>query len=83
MNESTHIQIDSAISDVLSELDSAMTRYPALHSAHEAYAVILEELDEVWDEVRLNPAKRDADRLRHELIQLAAMTIRAIVDLGM
>ena len=58
--------------------------HAAMNSPHEAYAVILEELDEYWDEVKIyNPHKIGRDtrpRQREELIQLAAMAIRAIYD---
>ncbi len=42
-----------AISAVADELFSAMRRYAPMHSAHEGYAVIAEELDELWDAVRM------------------------------
>jgi hypothetical protein len=58
--------------------------HAAMNGPHEAYAVILEEMDEYWDEVkRYNPNKPGRDtrpRQREELIQLAAMAIRAIYD---
>ena len=47
-------------------------------SLHEAYAVILEELDEIWDETRLKRKNRSAENLRKELIQLAAMAVKSI-----
>jgi len=47
-------------------------------SLHEAYAVILEELDEVWDATRLKKRDRKADDLKKELVQLAAMAVKAI-----
>ena len=55
-----------------------------MNSPHEAAAVIREEFDEYWDEVKKhNTSKPDRDtrpRQREELIQLAAMCIRAITD---
>ena len=47
-------------------------------SLHEAYAVILEELDEIWDETRLKRKNRSAENLRKEFIQLAAMAVKSI-----
>lgn len=47
-------------------------------SLHEAYAVILEELDEVWDITRQKRKNRDRSELREEFIQIAAMAIKAI-----
>ena len=58
--------------------------HAAMNGPHEAYAVLLEEMDEYWDEVKkYNPNKPGRDtrpRQREELIQIAAMAIRAIYD---
>jgi hypothetical protein len=56
-------------------------KHGSFPSLHEAYAVILEELDEVWDIVKLKKCKRDKEALRKELIQVAAMAIKAIHSL--
>jgi hypothetical protein len=47
-------------------------------SLHEAWAVMLEELDEVWEIVRQKKRDRDPAEIRKELIQLAAMAIKSI-----
>lgn len=56
--------------------------YPALHSLHEGYAVLLEELDELWDQVRLKDRRRNPAAVLRELVQLAAMAQRTAEDLG-
>lgn len=61
------------------ELAAAQSKHPPMHSLHEAYAVILEELDEFWDEVRAQ--EYDPGDAGHELIQTAAMCLRAFVEL--
>ncbi len=66
--------------DVTAELASAMARYPAMNSAHEGYAVILEELDELWEEVRKKPSERSRDAMHAEAIQVAAMAMRFIIN---
>jgi hypothetical protein len=75
---------------VAAELGRAMIQHGPMHSAHEAYAVILEELEEFWWQVKINPKKLSPeaqnDRLiemRKELLQVAAMAVRAIVDLNL
>ncbi len=52
----------------------------AFHSAHEGYAVILEELDELWEQVRLKRSQRDVDQMRREAVQVGAMALRFLVD---
>ena len=69
--------------DVRAEEQRAAAVNTPMHGYHEAYAIILEELDEFWDIVRLKAAQRDAQEARMELIQVAAMCMRAAKDLGL
>jgi NTP pyrophosphatase (non-canonical NTP hydrolase) len=50
------------------------------NSAHEGYAVLLEEVDELWEEVRKKKSVRSKKRMEEECIQIAAMAIRFIAD---
>jgi NTP pyrophosphatase (non-canonical NTP hydrolase) len=61
---------------VREEVAAADARYPGYHSAHEAFAVLLEEVDELWDEVRKKQALRDRDQMVRELVQVAAVCHR-------
>lgn len=69
-----------AFREVNREFDSAREKFPAFNSSHEGYAVILEELDELWEEVRMYPHS-SKELLRKEAMQIAAMAIRFMVDL--
>lgn len=82
--------IDVLLDEVGLEIISAMSKHDSMKSQHEAYGVILEELDEFWDEVKKNPKKLTTGQaterhlnMRKELIQVAAMAVRAIHDLGL
>lgn len=55
----------------------------AFHNLHEAYAVMLEEVEEFWSEVKKQNDERDKQALRDELVQIAAMCQRAAEDLGL
>lgn len=66
--------------EVVMEIQRARASFPNLNSVHEGYAVILEELDEFWDEVKMKYDSRSDDRMRKELVQVAAMCIRTIAD---
>lgn len=63
------------------EVKTAEAKHQPFNSHHEAFAVILEELDEYWDEVRLKAENRNPEHLQKELIQTAAMCVRALRDL--
>jgi hypothetical protein len=59
------------------ELDLAISNWPAFHDKHEAYAHILEELDELWDAIKNNEG---TEIMIHEALQVAAMAIRFCID---
>ena len=74
-------RLELALVLVKKEYLDATKRFGKFHNAHEGFAVLLEEVDELWDNVKLNQANtaRDLDIMK-EAIQVAAMAIRIIVD---
>lgn len=78
--ESYSDPIEVAIAEVETELRKATEKFSTFNSAHEGYAVILEELDELKEHVWTNNSKRDLLAMRKEAVQLAAMALRFIVD---
>jgi hypothetical protein len=66
--------------EVAEELDKALRKHAKFNSAHEGYAVILEELDELWEEVKVRQDKRRPRRMRKEAIQVAAMAMRFAME---
>ncbi len=75
--------MNAFLGDVFDEMLSATDKYGGFNSAHEAYGVILEELDEFWDEVKKKRSKRDTKNMRRELVQTAAMCMKAAISLGL
>jgi hypothetical protein len=55
-------------------------RWPPMNSAHEGFAVLAEEVDELWDHVKVQQGKRDIPEMAYEAVQVAAMALRFIVD---
>jgi hypothetical protein len=76
---------DASLAQVLSEIGaevhSAESKWEPMNSAHEAYAVLLEEVDELWDHVKTNQKRRDVPAMRAEAIQVAAMALRFARDI--
>lgn len=64
-----------ALGDVAYETMRARAKWPAFRSAHEGYAIALEEVDELWAHVKRKPVDRDLDAMRTEAIQAAAMLV--------
>jgi hypothetical protein len=72
------VTLDQALLAVDQEVGSAMAKHPkGFNSSHEGWAVIWEELDEMWDEVRAN----NLEASKREAIQVAAMAVRYLMDL--
>lgn len=71
---------ETAIGLILEELDQATADNEPFNSAHEGYAVILEELDELWDEVKRPAFIRDNKALKEEAVQVAASALRFLID---
>lgn len=67
---------------VATELAHARRLHPTpMHSLHEGYAVIKEELEEFWGEVKLKRSQRSKRRMLAEITQVAAMCQRIAEDL--
>jgi NTP pyrophosphatase (non-canonical NTP hydrolase) len=67
--------VNSILAEIKDELERVAV-WPAMNSAHEGYAVLAEEVDELWDHVKTNQKKRDLEAMRKEAVQVAAMAIR-------
>lgn len=69
---------ERALRLVNGEVCRATKKHGPMASHHEGYSVILEELDELWDEIKKQT--KDVDAIRKEAIQVAAMGIRFLID---
>ena len=66
--------------EILNELQRAKAIWrDNFKNYHEAYAVILEEVDELWDEIKKK--NQDKEKIRKEAIQSVAMLLRLITEL--
>ena len=62
------------LKDFLAEINFGVNKFGNYRSKFEAYAVIKEEFDELWDELRTKNA--DSKRIYEEAIQVAATAYR-------
>lgn len=79
----TDAPLEKALAEVESEVFFARNKFSPFNSAHEGFAVLKEEVDELWEEVRKPSKSRAADdlsRMRKEAKQVAAMAIRFMLD---
>jgi len=64
--------------EIENELNNSNKKFSKFNSYHEGYAVIKEEVDELWDEIKKKPYKIERYKLRAEAIQVAAMAVKFI-----
>lgn len=70
-----------ALEAVLEKLQRARRLHPTPYrSAHEGYAILLEEVDELWAEVKAQPGSLRDRRIRAEVIQVATVACRFLLD---
>lgn len=72
--------VEDALVEVKSEVAEAANNWPPFNSAHEAFAVLLEEVDELKACVWTNQKRRDLRAMRKEAMQVAAMAVRFMTE---
>jgi hypothetical protein len=73
-------RLDAILGTIRAEVLRAARKHPPMHSAHEGYAILQEEVDELWEHVKADTGY-SAEAMT-EASQVAAMGIRYMLDLG-
>lgn len=63
------------------EYKKAVAMYKPFHSAHEGFAILLEEVEELKREVFVRQSQHNYSKMRKEAIQVATMAIRFAYDI--
>ena len=72
-------RIQRVLNSIGEELKRALTKFPrSQNSPHEGYAVLLEEVDELWDHVKADTGR--SPEARKEAVQVAAMAMRYVLE---
>jgi hypothetical protein len=71
------MELDNAMKEVTAEYTRALKKFGGFASRHEGYAVILEELDELWAEIKNNGTNNN---VKSEAVQVTAMGLRLLVE---
>lgn len=79
MTNLSSFNVHETLAGVWAELGAAAT-WPAFNSAHEGFAILAEEVDELWDHVKTNQKRRDIAAMRKEALQVAAMAVRFAIE---
>ena len=79
-SEPRHGDYERASREVADEYRRARLRHDPMHSGHEGWAVIREELDELWELVRADQSHTMAAYI--EAKQIAAMAVAFMVEVA-
>jgi hypothetical protein len=78
--EARRVALIRVLNDLEAEVLRAQAQHAPMHSPHEGWAVIREELEpELWEHVCHDTGR--SPEARHEALQVAAMGVRYILDL--
>jgi len=65
---------------VSKELARVRMKVGPQNSCHEGYAILLEEVDELWDEVKKKRSMRDPQAMLAELVQIGSCAQKMVED---
>jgi hypothetical protein len=68
--------IEAECFKIAQEFMRARKKFAPMRGPHEGYAVILEEMDEMWDAIKTN----DVTHARKECLQVAAMALAFLLE---
>jgi len=67
-------KMNKIMMDIAYEVDTAINEFGEFASYHEGYAVLLEEVDELWEEIKTKD--RSPALIYSEVRQVAAMALK-------
>jgi hypothetical protein len=74
---------DKIFTSMRTELNEAISKFPTpFNSSHEGFAVLKEEVDELWDEIKNDKSPGSKERQIEEAIQIGAMAAKFILQLS-
>lgn len=72
---------ENVMQRIKTELMLTDAKHPPFHSTHEGYAVLKEEVDELWDEIKMSKTFDANLMMVNEAVQVAAMAIKFVENL--
>jgi hypothetical protein len=72
----TNDKCPEVLSRIKDEYFRARAKHGPMNSSHEGYAVLLEEVDEMWDAIKAH----DLEHAKKECLQVAAMALAFFME---
>lgn len=74
--------VDNLLNEIKKEYEFANKKFPLFNSYHEGYAVLKEEVEEMWEEIKhdkVDNKQARKERIKKEIIQVAAMALKLLI----
>lgn len=81
LSELYSVPIDIVARGIREERKRARGRFPVFNSAHEGYAVLLEDFDELWEEIKADHNGDRAKMIAEDATRVGATGLRLLVDI--
>ena len=75
----TAITYHKAFVKLMDEFEKAEDTYKPYNSAHEGFAFLMEEVDELWEEIKKKPQDYDMEAMTKEAAQIGAVALRFLI----
>lgn len=82
MIDKNDLLISFFMGKIREEYERAIQKNPVFYSHHEGYAILLEEVQELWDEIKndkVDNKQARIERIRLEAIQVGAMALKMLI----
>jgi NTP pyrophosphatase (non-canonical NTP hydrolase) len=71
----------SAMREIAASYTKARAKHAPMRGPHEGYAILLEEVDELWDEIKKwQPDAPNREAMRKEALHVAAMALAFLLE---
>ena len=76
-------EAEFVVNEIIASYMKARAKHAPMRGPHEGYAILLEEVDELWDEVkRWQPNDQNLVAMRKEALHVAAMALAFLIEVA-
>lgn len=73
--------LETLLDSVRDAVTIETAKYGIFNTTHEAYGILLEEVDELWEEIKKKRRDRNMQNMHEEALQIASIAVRFALDM--
>lgn len=75
-------KVGKTIKAIIAEYNRAINRNGPFNSTYEGWAILIQKMEELWEEIKKVEAGNSGEKLHKYAAQIGALAMRFMVDLG-